>query len=364
MKRPRDAEKLLDIAERSDLELKRNNAIAEARKWRRKYADALAAARNFEAQVQMLLAIEPEPVVQNFERQKQQKGKSLGVAAVVPATDWHVEERIEPDQVNFKNAHNLTLAEEKIKRFYAKILRLLDWQNTLTPVTELWHPLLGDLFSGYILEELEESNALSPTEACVFLQEMLCSGIDLLLRETKLPIFIPTCVGNHGRTTPRKRIKTSYKNSFEWLLYMTLARFYASNPRVHFDVGKGYHNTQTIMGRKVRFHHGDGLRYQGGVGGITIPVNKAIAQWNKAGEVDFDIFGHWHTHLVNYPTWISCGSLMGYSEYSVEIKADFQHPTQTWIVIDRRYGLTAALPIFVTRSGVNYAAKKYRRKAA
>ena len=112
--------------------------------------------------------------------------------------------------------------------------------------------------------------------------------------------------------------------------------------------GEGYHNVQTILGRKVRFHHGDGLRYQGGVGGITIPVNKAIAQWDKVEAVDFDIFGHWHTHLVGYPKWISCGSLMGYSEYSLSIKAEYQAPTQTFIVIDRRYGMTLAAPIFLT----------------
>ncbi|GAI55192.1 unnamed protein product, partial [marine sediment metagenome] len=105
---------------------------------------------------------------------------------------------------------------------------------------------------------------------------------------------------------------------------MTLAKYYAKNKRVHWMVGRGYHNTQEIMGRKVRFHHGDGLRYQGGVGGISIPVNKAIAQWDKVQVVDFDIFGHWHTFLPHYPKWVSCGSLMGYSEFSVEIKAEFQ----------------------------------------
>ena len=194
-----------------------------------------------------------------------------------------------------------------------------------------------------------ETNALSPVEAVVFLRDMICSGIDLLLRETYLPIFIPTCVGNHGRTTVKKRIKTSCKNSYEWLLYMTLARHYEGNPRVKFSVGTGYHNTQEIMGRKVRFHHGDGLRYMGGVGGISIPVNKSIAQWDKVSPADFDIFGHWHTFLTYYPKWVSCGSLMGYSEYSVEIKADFQHPTQAFIVIDRKYGLVQSTPIFLEK---------------
>jgi hypothetical protein len=133
-------------------------------------------------------------------------------------------------------------------------------------------------------------------------------------------------------------------------MYNFLAAQYADNPRVHWMVGNGYHNTQTVMGRTCRFHHGDGLRYQGGVGGITIPVNKAIAQWNKVKRVDFDFFGHWHTYMWNYPTWVSNGSLIGYSPYSVEIKADFQHPTQTFAVIDTRYGMTESLPIFVERA--------------
>lgn len=277
------------------------------------------------------------------------RGKSAGVAAIVPANDWHVEETVDSETVSGKNHFDLAIAEERIKRYYQKIPELIEWQNHLAPVVELWHPLLGDLISGYIHEELVETNSLSPTEACVFLQDVICGGIDFLRKETGLPVFVPTCVGNHGRTTPKKRIKSSCANSYEWLLYTTLARHYAGDPNVNWMVGRGYHNTQEIVGRKVRFHHGDGLRYQGGVGGITIPVNKSVAQWNKVEAVDLDVFGHWHTHLVNYPTWVSCGCLIGYNAYSVEIKADFQHPTQAFLVLDRRYGLTQATTISLTK---------------
>jgi hypothetical protein len=41
---------------------------------------------------------------------------------------------------------------------------------------------------------------------------------------------------------------------------------------------------------------------------------------------------------------------MGFSEYSLSIKASYQAPTQTFIVLDRNYGVTAALPIFLTPS--------------
>ena len=316
----RSAEQLVKKAEGDSAELSIAKAQNDMATWKRKHKKALEVACELEKQLDFLLSIQGEPAIRQFERLK--KSKPKGVAAIVPATDWHVEEQIESAAVSGKNHFDLAEAEARIQRFYSKVLELIDWQGHLSPVVELWHPLLGDLITGYIHEELVETNSLSPTEASVFLQEMICPGIDLWLRKTKLPILIPTCVGNHGRTTFKKRIKTSHRNSYEWLLYKTLERQYRKTSRVVWMVGQGYHNTQEIMGRKVRFHHGDGLRYQGGVGGISIPVNKSIAQWDKVGPADFDVFGHWHTFLSHYPKWVSCGSLMGYSEYSVEIKAD------------------------------------------
>lgn len=344
MKRKKPSELVANI-NAVDAEIKIAKLKGEVLSCRAKQRQAVARVIASEAQLDVILAIKGGHAKKSF--CSAARSKPNGVAVIAPATDWHVEETIESSGVNGKNSFNLIEAERRIKRYYSKVVELIDWQNSLAPVVELWHPLLGDLMTGYIHEELMETNSLSPTEACVFLQDMICAGIDFWLKETKLPIFIPTCVGNHGRTTPKKRIKTSYKNSYEWLLYMTLAKRYENDERVTWDVGKGYHNTQTIVGRKVRFHHGDGLRYNGGVGGITIPVNKSIAQWDKVQAVDLDIFGHWHTFMSCYPKWVSCGSLMGYSEYSVEIKAEYQPPTQTFIVLDRWYGLTQVTPVFL-----------------
>jgi hypothetical protein len=321
-------------------------SAAKAAHWRARYREAATIALDREAQIETLINLGGETTIRSFEQAK--KGKSRGVAAVIPASDWHVEEQVSSDGTNGKNSFDIREAEVRINRFYTQSVRLIDWYSSIAPVVEVWHPLLGDLLTGYIHEELMETNSLSPTEACVFLQEMICSGIDHLRKETKMPIYVPTCVGNHGRTTQKKRIKTSCRNSYEWLLYKTLERYYTNDGSVKWSVGNGYHNIQTIQGRKVRFHHGDGLRYNGGVGGITIPVNKSIAQWDKATPVDFDIFGHWHTFLPGYPKWVSCGSLIGYSEFSLEIKAEFQHPTQAFIAIDRDYGMTMTLPIFLT----------------
>jgi len=345
----RNPQELITEADSAANDIALAKAKAEAVQWKAKHREAVASAVAAERQLDAMLVMKNKPPVGRT-LPILKRSKSAGVAVIAPATDWHVEEQIDPAAVNGKNNFNLAEAENRINRFYFKVLELIDWQNSLAPVVELWHPLLGNLMSGFLHEELAETNSLSPTEACVFLREMLSSGIDLWLNNTKLPIFCPCTVGNHGRTTQKMRIKTSCRNSFEWLLYKTLEKQYEKNRRVVFQVCHGYHNIQEIVGRKVRFHHGDGLRYQGGVGGLSIPVNKAIAQWNKSTPVDFDIFGHWHTFSWNYNNWISCGSLMGFSEYSLSIKADYQAPTQTFIVLDRNYGVTSALPVFLVPS--------------
>lgn len=352
----RNAKKLIDEASAETAQRELAKAKLDTAKWRRKHAQAVKEAMELEGERDILLTATRPAKRRMFPPLSRSKRRN-DVAVICPATDWHCEEVIEPESVNFKNSFNLPEAEFRIGRYYQKILRLLDSEDSISAATELWHPLLGDLMTGGIHDELIETNSLSSTEAVVFLREMLSTGIDLLLRETKLPIFLPCCVGNHGRTTTKTRIKTRTRNSFEWLLYKILESQYSREPRVKFSIAKGYHKICDIVGRRVRFHHGDGLRYMGGVGGISIPVNKAIVQWDKADSVDVDVFGHYHTMLWHYPKWVSCGSLMGYSEYSVEIKAEFQHPTQAFIVLDRLYGVTNAKPIFLTKSATEQRGK-------
>jgi len=329
--------------------LERDIAVSQERlaklSAQRKLADAVSQIRSLEAQVEALLSMQGPVATQRFERLR--KKQHARTSVIVAASDWHLEERIDPATIRGMNDYNLNEAERRVKRFFAKSVELLEFSQHLAPAGEIVMPLLGDLMSGYIHEELQEGNQLSPTETCLMLRELIHSGIEFLLRETKLPILIPTCYGNHGRTTAKRRIATGYANSYEWFLYMVMARDWRNHPRVHWQVGKGILNVVEIQGRRVRLQHGDAIRYKGGVGGITIPFNKAIAQWDKADRVDLTITGHYHQFLAHFPHWVCNGSLIGYGPFSEEIKADYQPPTQAFIVLDRQMGVTMALPIFV-----------------
>lgn len=275
---------------------------------------------------------------------KQPGGEST---AIVVLTDWHTEERVDPDTIDGLNEFNLEIAAARIERTFQKIPELIEKFSKFTTMPQLVLALLGDLITGFIHPELKESNYLSPTEASLFVQDRLCAGIDFLLKQKCVKtILIPTCHGNHGRTTEKPRTSTAYKNSYEWLLYNQMAKLYRNEPRVEWKIAKGIHNWVDVQKHGVRFHHGDNIKYQGGVGGITIPVNKKIAQWNKARTASLDIFGHYHQFFNHWPRWISCGCLIGYNAYAQSIGAEPQEPTQPFIVMSKEHGLVMAEPIF------------------
>jgi len=271
-------------------------------------------------------------------------GNGSEATAFAVASDWHSEESVLPESVNGLNEFTLAIAEQRIERFFKAVLRLTEIERNGTKIENLVLVLGGDLMTGYIHEELQESNGLSPTQAVIWLRDRVLSGLALLKSKGGFKrIVIPCCYGNHGRTTKKPRHSTGAANSYEWLLYQILAK---QAPEYEWHIAESYHTFLEVYGRTIRIHHGDAINYQGGIGGLTIPLEKAIAAWNKAKVADLDIFGHYHQQQQN-PKWISNGSLIGYNAFAVSIKAPFEPPQQTFFLWDSKRGRTATWPIFV-----------------
>lgn len=268
--------------------------------------------------------------------------KHSDAVAFAIASDWHVEETVDPRTVNHLNEFSLDIAEQRINNFFRRVVKLTEIQRNGTNVETLVLALLGDLMTGYIHEELRETNGLSPTETVLWLTERVGAGLQLL-EQNFGQIIIPCSYGNHGRNTIKPRHATGAKNSYEWMFYHIMAKQY---PQFDWRIADGYHNYLEVDGRVVRFHHGDGLKYQGGVGGLTIPVEKAIANWNKGIPAYLDVFGHWHQSQQN-PKWISNASLIGHNAYAIAIKAGMEPPTQTYFLMDKKRGRTITAPIFL-----------------
>jgi len=273
-------------------------------------------------------------------------------AAVCVLSDWHAEERVLPEQVSGRNEYNIqTVVPRRHDNLKRGILAWLRIASRDTIIKWLVLAMLGDFITGSIHDDLAEGNQLAPADAAHFAFSLLVDLIKFILENTPsdLTLLIPCHSGNHGRMTKEQRIATEAGNSLEYFMYLMLQDYFQDEKRVQFIIQRGYHSYVRFFEGvfEARFHHGHQINYQGGVGGITIPVNKAIAQWNKAHAVNLDVFGHFHTKFDG-GNFIANGSMIGYSAYGVSIKASFEPPCQQFFLVNRQYAQkTMVAPIYL-----------------
>lgn len=298
-----------------------------------------------DAQIDVVSLLNEQITAQDTYTVGPRKSNDSEATAVLVCSDWHVEETVDPNTINGLNEFNLEVADHRIEKLTQSALRLTEIERGGVDIPVLVLAILGDLMTGYIHEELREENSLSPTQCILWLRERLGKMIRTLREKGNFDeIIIPCSIGNHGRTTIKPRHSTAYKNSYEWLLYKLFSQEFTD--KVTWVVGESYHTYLNVYDKTFRLHHGDGLKYQGGIGGLTIPVEKAIAAWNKGRVADLDIFGHWHQSQQN-PKWVSNGSLIGFNAYAIGIKASYELPQQTYFLFDKKRGRTGTWPIFL-----------------
>ena len=247
--------------------------------------------------------------------------------------------------VNGLNEFTLKIAEARIEKFWQNSLKLVKAADRDNNIRTIVLGLLGDFISGNIHDELLEINQLLPADAIYKAQIYLVSGIKFLLENTDKDIVVQCVSGNHTRITQKMRNATATGNSLEDFMYHNIADLFKDERRIKFNIPTGYLSYLDILGVTIRFHHGHNIRFGGGIGGIYIPANKAISQWNKARHADLDVFGHFH-QLKDGGNFLINGSLIGYNAYAMSIKADYEEPKQLFFLINK-HGRTGYTKIVV-----------------
>jgi hypothetical protein len=313
---------------------------------RMKYAHALETIEQQDAEMEVFRHLESGRDDTICIEPRESSGTSEAVPVIL-ASDWHAEEIVTKAQVNGLNEFNEKIAHQRVTRFFQASVNLI--KNHLNPGVKIHHVvvgLLGDFITNDIHEELVENVWCRPTEAITWVQNRIVAGIDFFLNHTPYTYTFVCKVGNHARTTKKTHFSQENGHSLEHLLYVFLDAYYRNEPRVSFQFSGGYLSYLDIYSTTVRFHHGHAIKYNGGVGGLTIPCNKAVAQWDKGHVANLDCFGHFH-QTKSDQKWKCNGSLIGYNSFGVAIKGDFEPPKQTLFLIDKKRGVTCDWPILL-----------------
>lgn len=301
---------------------------------KKKYEYALAENDKIKKELEAALEMKENisPVVFNY---KPATNDTESVAVTL-WSDWHIEERVKPDTINGLNNFTVAIAKQRIEQLVQATLRLVEIERAATNIDTLVIALLGDFISGNIHEELLETCSLPPIEAAIEAENMIIGGIQYILDNSDLKLIIPCHVGNHTRITKRVHIATESGNSLETIMYHHIKNHFKDNDRVEVLISPAYLSYVDLWGYTICFSHGHAVKYGGGVGGLTIPLKKAVSQWQKTRRADLYCIGHWH-QLLDVGEAIVNGSLIGYNAFAMFIKAEYERPKQAFFIINKRY---------------------------
>lgn len=277
---------------------------------------------------------------------KPQKGLKSEATALWLASDWHVAERVTLGQTNGINQYTLKIAEQRATAFFRNGLRLTNLAAKEIEVKQIVLALLGDFITGHLHLDAVEKNQLAPVEETLFAQRLIIAGIEYILKHSDYKLVIPCHSGNHGRTTKFAHFGSENGHSLEFFMYQSIAGYFRNEPRVTVIISEGSHSYLDIYGYKIRFLHGHDVKYGGGVGGLTIPLNKAIAQWDRARPAYLTCLGHFHQKFDG-GSFLVNGSLIGYNSFALSIKASAERPQQMFALIDKVRGKTLVAPILL-----------------
>jgi len=320
---------------------------ADVASYKRRYDAALKKIDSERSRADALVALK-DITPKRVAPPKARKAKRHSATMIVLLSDVHCEEVVRAETVNGLNAYDPSVCERRLEELQHRFFQMLAHERSLARIDRVCLWLGGDLISGMIHPELAEENAMHPLEATRWIGKRLRGFLDAVAENVD-EVVVPTSCGNHGRTTEKLRTNEA-DTSYEHHLYLTMQAAEARR-NVRWAIGEGHLNYVDLDGFRVRFCHGHAVRYQGGIGGIHVPLNKAISAWNSTERADLTCIGHWHQFgWSRGGRYVTNGSVIGHSAYAVKIKATFEPPCQAAIVVDHgRQEVTKAYPLFCDR---------------
>lgn len=269
---------------------------------------------------------------------------------IVHNSDRHYAEVIDPDEVQGWNGYDIETCERRVNTFMEAACALGPRWMADTNCDGVLYTMGGDEISGDIHEELILTNEITSLDAIQGASELHVACLNMLL-DVFPKIHVAAVPGNHGRTTKKPTAKKYGALSYDIMIAKLVAREFADDERVSFDIAAGPDVMTDIYDWQVLTTHGDKIGTGGGQGfaGPVLPIirggTKMTLQYGRAGlQPDLILMGHYHTS-ANPPGILANGSVPGVSEYGFGIRGSIEPPKQWLGVIRSRWGLAERLDV-------------------
>jgi len=162
--------------------------------------------------------------------------------------------------VNGMNAYNSIIAANRVHEVVESAKKIIRLHQSMYTIEKLWVPIVGDMISGSIHEELALSNDLSDPAATVLAARLMYMAINELCT-LGIPIQINTAVGNHPRLTEVMPTKRQTQTNLDWLAYEFLGAMLEGNDQVDMQVSTGQISVVNLYGWRWVLEHGYGIKH-------------------------------------------------------------------------------------------------------
>lgn len=270
-----------------------------------------------------------------FKFNKRSSGTRYAVALF---SDAHIEETVKAASVMGLNEYNVEIAKQRIEKYFANLVNCLNTDR----VEYLLFASLGDTISGFIHEELSQSNELTPLEATFEAQNLIYNGLKFICENTKLKrIKFVGIVGNHSRVTKKIQHSNGYKMSYEWLMYKNIEKqAEIEGLPIEFDIPESEMAIEdTSDGKRFLFIHGFQIKGSGNgtVCGIYPALGRLSLKYGKVYKQDKIYLGHFHS-CISIPNAVVNGSIIGYNGFALTNGFAYEEPAQMYELYDTNIG--------------------------
>ena len=285
---------------------------------------------------------------------------------VTPLSDTHVGEQVYKEQMRNLNEYNLDIFNKRMYGWANQILKHATYRRKIAPIDELVIPMLGDMISGDIHEELARSNMANCMEHMIRGASVISQDLMYFAPPVR-KIRIPCVVGNHGRMTRKPPMKDKYMD-WDYMLYQWLAAFCKNQDNLEFHIPRSFLTTFKVHDKVVLIMHGDSISGAGSSGSITGAIAKlrSVFQYRKAlqreieeamdddAEIEFDsvMIGHFHRiDEIDIGTGELhiCGTMKGPDEFALQRLHAATKPKQLVTYWHPQYGYVGKDVIYLNR---------------
>tara|TARA_R110002020_G_scaffold367333_3_gene579249 strand:- start:180 stop:1514 length:1335 start_codon:yes stop_codon:yes gene_type:complete len=299
------------------------------------------------------------------EARHQGKRSATPQVVVAPLSDLHVGDNVNFEQMAGLNSYDIDIFNKRLYGWATQLLSLVEYRRNIAPVNELVIPMLGDMVSGDIHEELARTNIDNCMQQMIRGANLIAQAIMFLAPHFE-KISIPCVVGNHGRMTRKPPMKDKYMD-WDYMLYQWVAAYLRNQEHITFSIPKAFLNSFAVGDRNILIMHGDSISGAGsnmaiqrGVTGLRAflqfrtTLEDAVLESDTELTSQFDsvMMGHFHRiDEIDIGTGAIhiCGTMKGGDEFAAQRLHAITKPKQLVTYWHPKYGNVGKEVIYLNR---------------